>query len=293
MNLLMLKRSIKPFRLTSLITTYALGAGLVQYVRGMLQWATFIEGVIFLLLVAISLELLRSLDDLSDPKTWPEGSRYNDIKQARLVIVVLIGVLMTSATTIFIGWMLKMVMSQGLALLILGLIFAGILYYISKMNRSLCPFQIIFEVFLFVIIPPALAFLLQSDDFHTFLPLVVLGLVPAYLAFRILEQIIHFGEDQGLERTTFVTQIGWSKGMTFHNVLILVTYFLFALISIFKVPWFILWPVFLSLPIGLVEIWLMERVRAGGKPLWRVMKFASAMVFFLPLYLVGFAFWIR
>ena len=58
-------------------------------------------------------------------------------------------------------------------------------------------------------------------------------------------------------------------------------------------PWFLVWPVFLSLPIGLLEIWLMERIRRGAKPFWRVMKFASALVFFLPIYLIGFTFWIR
>jgi 1,4-dihydroxy-2-naphthoate octaprenyltransferase len=122
---------------------------------------------------------------------------------------------------------------------------------------------------------------------------MVLGFVPAYLAYRILDQIARFGEDHRLEKVSFVTQTGWAKGMTFHNALILLTFFLFALVSLIKIPWFLMWPVFLSLPIGLLEIWLMERVRAGGKPLWRVMKFASAMVFFLPVYLLAFAFWIR
>jgi hypothetical protein len=47
------------------------------------------------------------------------------------------------------------------------------------------------------------------------------------------------------------------------------------------------------LPIGLLQVWLMERVKRGMKPLWRVMRFATACVLFIPLYLIGFAFWIR
>lgn len=293
MNLSILKRSLKPFRLISLVATYVLGAGLVQYVRGIHLWSNFIEGVLFLILGVVSLELLKLLYDLNNPKNWPEGSHLNQIRQTRWVLVAVIAVLMTSATVLFFGWMVKKIVSQGLVLLVVTFLFAGFLYYLAKANRNFQPFQIFFETFLFVIIPPALAFFLQSDDLHSFLPLMVLGFVPAYLAYRILDQIARFGEDHRLEKVSFVTQTGWAKGMTFHNALILLTFFLFALVSLIKIPWFLMWPVFLSLPIGLLEIWLMERVRAGGKPLWRVMKFASAMVFFLPVYLLAFAFWIR
>jgi hypothetical protein len=65
------------------------------------------------------------------------------------------------------------------------------------------------------------------------------------------------------------------------------------LIALIGFPWFILWPVFLTLPIGLFEIWLMEGVRRGKKPLWGLMQFATACVLFIPIYLLGFAFWIR
>jgi hypothetical protein len=81
--------------------------------------------------------------------------------------------------------------------------------------------------------------------------------------------------------------------MTLHNALILLTFLLFAMVTLFGFPWFLLWPVFLVLPLGLLEIWLMERVRRGSKPLWIVMQIAAACVLFIPMYLVGFAFWIR
>jgi hypothetical protein len=51
--------------------------------------------------------------------------------------------------------------------------------------------------------------------------------------------------------------------------------------------------VFLTLPLGLVEIWLMERVRRGQKPLWRIMQFAMGSTFVIPVYLLAFAFWLR
>ena len=211
----------------------------------------------------VSLELLKLLYDLNNPKNWPEGSHLNQIRQTRWVLVAVIAVLMTSATVLFFGWMVKKIVSQGLVLLVVTFLFAGFLYYLAKANCNFQPFQIFFETFLFVIIPPALAFFLQSDDLHSFLPLMVLGFVPAYLAYRILDQIARFGEDHRLEKVSFVTQTGWAKGMTFHNALILLT-FLFALVSI-KIPGSSCGS-FPQPSDRLVEIWLMERVRAGGKP---------------------------
>jgi len=37
----------------------------------------------------------------------------------------------------------------------------------------------------------------------------------------------------------------------------------------------------------------MERVKRGGKPFWVIMQIAALCVLVIPIYLIGFAFWIR
>ncbi len=285
--------ALKPFRLVSLILTYALGAGLVQYVRGIRSWPGLIGGLVFLLLLTISLEYLRLLHKLLDVSNWPEGMLINEARQIRLLIAIIAGTFLTVATTIFIGWMINGLLGQNFIFLILILLIVGVLYYLSQTIESLRPFQILIESLLFVIIPPAVAFFIQSDDLHRLLTLVVIGLVPAYITFRLVILLKRFSRDFKTNTPTVVTQIGWEKTMVLHNGLIFMTYLLFALVVILGFPWFLIWPVFLTLPIGLLEVWLMERVRRGGKPLWGVMQFATASVLFFPIYLIGFAFWIR
>ena len=286
-------KALKPLRLISLVMTYVLGAGLVQYVREMRSWPVLFQGLVFLLLISISLELLRVLQDLQDVRKWPEGLMFEEAKQARLVLGLVCAVLMTVATTLFIGWMVNGILWQGLIFLLIGLIAAGSLYYLSRVLEAFSPFQILIEAALFVVIPPAVAYFLQSQDLHRLLTLVVFGLVPAYMSYRVLMGLKWFSRDQKYRKMTIVTYLGWPKAMVLHNAMILLTYLLFALIAILGFPWFLLWPVFLTLPIGLVEIWLMERVRRGGKPQWAVMQFATASVLLLPIYLIAFAFWIR
>ncbi len=286
-------KAVKPFRLVSLVFTYVLGGGLVQYVKQMRDWSGFVQGGVFLLLVALSLDLFVLLHALTNQSHWFEDMSLKMVKAIRLATAIMAATFLTVSTTIFIHWMTSGFLSQGLGFLIVTLIGLGLLYYFSQINNSLRPFQIIFEAGIFVVIPPAVAYFIQSEDMHRFLNLVVMGLVPVYLAYRLLIQLKRFGSDQQNENLTIATQIGWQHAMTLHNALILFAYLMLALIAILGFPWFLLWPVFLTLPIGLLEIWLMERVRHGKKPLWRVMQFATASIFLIPIYLLGFAFWIR
>ena len=286
-------KSIKPFQLISLVATYLLGAGLVQYVRELHSWNNFIEGLLFLILTYLSVVLLTNLQRLRDMKNWPDGMTLVEIKQTRWGIALVLATFLTTNTTILVGWMQRGVLWQGFFFLIAALLLIAGFYYLVLIVNAYSISQLILDVMLLVVIPPALSFFIQSRVAHPLLAQMVICLVPAFLAYRVLEQLKRFGSDQVREKKTLVTQIGWDKAMVFHNALILLTYLLFALISIFGFPWFLLWPVFLTLPIGLLEVWLMERTRRGGKPLWRIMQFASVMVFFLPIYLIAFAFWIR
>lgn len=286
-------KALKPFRLISLVATYILGAGLVQYIREMRSWPVLFQGIVFLLLFSIGVESLRVLQSLQDVKQWPEGMLLEEAKQARLVLALICAVFMTVATTLFIGWMVNGILWQGLIFLIMGLIGTGSVYYLARVLEDLRSFEILIEAILFVVIPPAVAYFLQSQDLHRLLTLVVIGMVPAYMSYRVLIGLKWFSRDRKYGNKTIVMYLGWPKAMVLHNAMILLTYLIFALIAVLGFPWFLLWPVFLTLPIGLLEIWLMERVRRGGKPQWPVMQFATASVLLLPIYLIGFAFWIR
>ncbi len=288
-----IKKIIKPFRLVSLLTTYVLGLGLVQYVREMRSWLFAFQGVFFLLLVVFAAETLALLADFHNHNQRLREFNQKEQRILRRILAIFAATFLTVATTVFISWMVRGVLSQGWTLLIVTAVLGVIFYYLSSLLPSLAPYRILAEVLVFVIIPPAMAFFTQSTDFHRLLTLTVIPFVASYLTYPLLLDLKRFGEAQQGQRATIATEIGWEKTMVFHNALILLAYLLFALIVLLKFPWFLLWPVFLSLPIGILEIWLMERVRRGRKPLWTVMQFATASVFFIPMYLIGFAFWIR
>ncbi len=288
-----LLKAIRPFQLVSLLATYLLGAGLVQYIRNLRGFGELIQGGVFLLFLVLSFELLRVNQRLQDVKNWPKSASPKEIKRTRWVIALIIATFLTIVVTIFIDWMMRNILWQGVVFLLLGFLITCTLYFLTDHYLLLRPFKILIEVFLFVIIPPAMAFFIQSSEPHQLLTLVVVGLLPVFLAYQLLVQLKSFDHDQRFGSITFVTYVGWEKAMVVHNALILLSYLIYAFITLIGFPWFLLWPVFLTLPIGLVEIWLMERLRRGSKPIWRLMQFATASVFFIPIYLLAFAFWVR
>jgi len=286
-------QALKPFQLASLTLTYFLGVGLVQYVRGMRSLPMIIEGFVFLLMVVISTELIVLSERLKERNQWLEGMQERHIRQIRWIILFINAAFLTVATMLVVGWMMRGILWRGLSFLLIVVVVACIGCFLTQVVESARSLKLFLETIIYLILPPALAFFLQSSDLHPFLTMTMVCLVPSYVAYRLFIQIRQFGFDQKRGSQTIAVKIGWEKSMVFHNASILLTYLFFALIALIGFPWFLIWPVFLTLPLGLVEIWLMERTRRGKKPLWRVMQTAAALVFFFPIYLLGFAFWIR
>jgi 1,4-dihydroxy-2-naphthoate octaprenyltransferase len=293
MRLKFFLRAIKPFRLLSVIITYSLGAGIIAYFNHSFDWSLLISGIIFLLLFMIGIEILRLLPGLTDLIAGKPKLSIGETRKLRWIIAITSAVFYTVAATFFVGWMLDGILWIGILVLIFVLLFAGTGYYFSKLQSGLTCTQLFFEIILFVIVPPAFAFLLHVKEVHKFLTMAVLGLVPSFFAYRVLIQLQHYGSDQHRDIQSFVVKIGWKNAMVFHNASLLLSFVLFSLSLIFGFPWLLIWPVYLILPLALVEVWLMERVRAGAKPLWVIMKFATGSVFVLQVYLLAFNFWIR
>jgi len=288
-----IRKAFKPFTLASLLTTYALGAGLVQYIRNFRGFGELFQGGLFLLLVVLSFELLKVNQGLQDFRNWPEDVSPDEVRRTRWVIAFIIMTFLTIVVTIFVDWLVGNILWQGLVFLVVGFLITCVIYFFSEFNQTLRTYKILIEGFLFVVFPPAFAFFIQASEPTRLLTMVMIGLIPAFLAYRLLAQLKSYNIDRRNGKLTFVTYLGWENAMVVHNGLILLSYLVYASIALIGFPWFLLWPVFLSFPIGLVEIWLMERVRHGSKPVWRLMQFATASVFFIPMYLLGFAFWIR
>jgi hypothetical protein len=78
-----------------------------------------------------------------------------------------------------------------------------------------------------------------------------------------------------------------------HNVLIMTGYLVLAVGIILGFPLRVALPGFLSLPLGLFQIWMLNRIAAGAKPNWKALTLNAASVLGLTVYLLAFTFWTR
>jgi hypothetical protein len=81
--------------------------------------------------------------------------------------------------------------------------------------------------------------------------------------------------------------------MVLNNLLILSAFLLLGLAALLGVPSGIVLPSFLLLPFGLLQIWQMRIIAAGGKPNWSLVGLTAVVLFAGVAYMLAFAFWVR
>jgi hypothetical protein len=81
--------------------------------------------------------------------------------------------------------------------------------------------------------------------------------------------------------------------MSIHNSFILVTFLALGIGSLFGMPSRITLYGFFPLPLGILQIWQMRRIEAGGKTNWGAFTMNAVGLFGLMTYMLAFAFWTR
>ena len=73
---------------------------------------------------------------------------------------------------------------------------------------------------------PALALMLQIGQLHRLIALITFPLTFLYLAMYPAISMQRYAEEERKERRTMLVRMGWQRGMSFHNLLILLAFLL-------------------------------------------------------------------
>ena len=92
-------------------------------------------------------------------------------------------------------------------------------------------------------------------------------------------------------KRTLLVRVGWQRGMWLHNLSIVVAYVLLGTALFEGLPWRITWPVLLTLPLGIFQIWQVNQIALGAKPRWQLLTGIGLALFALVAYLLAFGFW--
>jgi 1,4-dihydroxy-2-naphthoate octaprenyltransferase len=275
----------RPLVLLGGVLVYALGVGIAQYLGTPINWAIVTLGQAWVTTFQIGFHFLRlviSEDNDENPieirrelVLWGAFAAFAGMTSLTLILMVSNGL-------------------NGSILILQALMMVGAILY------TVPPFRLIYsgygELILSIIMAnliPGLAFLLQYGDIHRLLGMCTFPLTMLYLAKLLTVQLPGYLTDFKNGHQTLLVRLGWARGMTFHNILILSAFLLIGVAMLFGLPTSVALPIFFVLPLGLFQLWYMTRIAGGAKPNWRIMRLTAILTFGLTTYLFTFAFWIR
>lgn len=271
--------------------TYTFGASIADYLGKPFLAAPFWLGLLIVLLAQTTMSLLAEVFRL-DAELLLENEtrakrqiRRNNLLYTSLACIVVIAL---AAYILFINNSLPL--SSFLFLLLsLAIILTYAIPPFRFVNRGGGEFLL--AVHLAYIIP-SIAFTLQADETHRFLALAVPLTLLAFSYF-IMRDFQSFAQDQKYNRVTFLTRLGWERVAPLHHLFVLLAYFLFTMSPLFGSSLSLIWPVFLTLPFALFQIFLLRNISLGAKPNWTLLHATALAVFGLAVYFLTLTFWLR
>lgn len=276
------------------ILFYALGAGLAWYLGKEIDWTVYLLGQAAVTTLQLSSYFLVGYYDLSTPSMQRPAKPDDDQPDQNLSQSTM---LVASLTTLTVGAVLTVLLFGRHAINLPALFIIGVAFLLAFFY-AMPPLRLIYSgygelsnAFLMANLVPVLAFLFQSGEIHRLLAMVTFPLTALYLAMGLVRSLPGYVLDLKHERKTLMVRLGWQRGMNLHNLLVLFTYLLVALAATLGLPWSLAWRALLSLPLGLFQIWQMNRIASGAKPHWRLLTLTSMGTVILTAYLFAFALW--
>jgi 1,4-dihydroxy-2-naphthoate octaprenyltransferase len=295
-------RLSRPMYILNAILLYLLGVGVVHYLSGQTDWTIFFLGLAWIVLVLLGSQCLNEYFETTQLSHTQTGKRtpfsgasgaIGDGKFPRTVALWAGFTCLAIAASISVV-IIQLITFPPILSMIFGLIIIGELLY------ALPPFRLVSsgygELVMSIVtggFVPALAFLLQGHDFHRILLMIAFPLTTLYIAMLLALEFPDYASDLVQAKRPILVRIGWQRGMIIHNVFILGSFVILGLAFVFGMPLEVAWPVFLAFPVGLVQIWIMNRIADGAKPNWNLLILVSISTFLLTAYLLTFAFWIH
>ncbi len=183
---------------------------------------------------------------------------------------------------------------NGSILILQGIfLLAVILYCVPPFRLVYSGYGEIIRSIIMANLIPALAFVLQYKDIHRLVGMSTFPLTMVHLAMLLAVEFPDYLVNLKRGNQTLLIRLGWERGMSLHNLLILSAFLLVGIAMVFGLPVTIAFPVFFVFPLGLFQIWYMTRIAKGAKPIWRILSYTAILTFGLTAYLFAFSYWIR
>lgn len=284
-----LLRLSRPLHLVLAALTFCLGASIANYLGQPFRADSFWFGILAVLFAQMSMSLLSEVFRLdAEPLSETETRRERSILRNNALYISIAG-LTANAVIAFI-----LLNNRHLSLAAFVFILLSLLIVLAY---SLPPFrnrgfgEFLLSAHLGYLIP-SLGFLLQADEPHRFLILLI-PLTFLAFAYFIVMDFPAFASDRKFNRTTLLTLLGWERVVPLHHIFILFAYIFFAISPMLDISLALIWPAFLTLPFAIFQIFQLRGIALGARANWVLLTATALSVFGLTTYFLTLTFWLR
>lgn len=279
---------------------YALGAGIARFLGATIDWKVYWLGQLWISLIQLNTHFLNEYFDYRADQTNPNrtlfsgGSGALGAGKLPREVALWAGITCLTVAASITVLLMRVANLDARVVWIMGTIFLGAFFYSNPPIRlATSGYGELTTSIIVANLVPAFAFLLQYEDFHRLLAMSTFPLTAFHLAMMIIFEFPDYASDIKYEKNTLLVRIGWERGVTMHNVMILAGFLILGIATLFGLPFPVALPGFLSLPLGLFQIWMINRIAEGAKPNWKILTFTAAALLGVTAYLMTFTFWTR
>jgi 1,4-dihydroxy-2-naphthoate octaprenyltransferase len=290
----------RPLPILGVCLTFALGTGIARYLGASIDWGVYLLSQAWVTLLQLSMHYLGDFfahpADTANTRRTPFSERSDALGPGKLPrnLALWAGISCLSVAASLTVLLLRAISAPPAVYLIMFLIFLSILSYsVPPLRLASSGYGELLMSILVANLVPALAYMLQADEWSRLLPMTTFPLLLLHLAMMVAFEFPDYAADIRYEKHTLLVRIGWERGMQLHNLLLLGGFGLLGVAWALGLPTQIVLPVLILLPVGAFQIWLMNRIEAGATPNWLLLTTAAAAIFGLAGYLLAYGFWMR
>lgn len=280
----------RPLRMGIAAITYMLGVGIARYLGNETNVRMLGLGLLGVLLGQASMGLLEGVfRPASDPLTPGETrEQRRALRNAALYtsLAALAAVGFTSYLIFTAGGLTGPVLINQILALVVILLFA--IPPIRIADKGVGELLLAVQM---AHVPISGGFLLQAGSPHPLVYVCVGSLTLLLVATLVVLDFPSFGQDLRYSRATLLTRVGWQNALRIHHLLLAGTYLILAAapLSGFALERFL--PAFLTIPFALLQVYLLQQVAGGARPMWGLMRANAVALFVLTAYLLTLSFW--
>jgi 1,4-dihydroxy-2-naphthoate octaprenyltransferase len=246
-------------------------------------------GLVGVLLTQISMSLLSEVFRLDAEPLTENETRRERIVVRNNALYVSVAAVTVDAVFAFLLYRNLTLSPASFSFLLLSLVIL-IAYALPPFrNRGFGEFLLAVQL---GYIYPSIAYLLQANETHRFLVLLLPLTLLAFAYFIVLD-FPSYASDQKYNRTTMLIRLGWERVVPLHHIFVIFAYIFFAISPVLGISLSLIWPAFLTLPFALFQIFQVRGISLGAPANWPLLTATALAVFGLTTYFLTLTFWLR